>query len=123
MTRKLILFTLGAVTSAAIYAQTGSSMLTWNPPTQYEDGTPLSIAEQRIYRSDNGGAMTQIEALIGPGFSSYVDDLLYNGDYCYQITAVDSAGTESLPSNQACKTVAVTGNVPRPNPPTNLTVQ
>jgi len=50
--------------------------------------------------------------------TAYTDTNLLNGTYSYRVTAVDAAGNESLPSNEAVANVSV----PSPEPPVNLRV-
>ena len=129
MRKLLVLFGL-TVVSAPLWAQIGSSSLTWTNPVTYTDGSPMGLAFIYVERSTISpvGPYTRI-ANLGPAMlalQSYVDGNLWNATYCYQVIAQDDVyGNESAPSNSACKTIAQggTNDPPVPGPPTNLTVQ
>jgi hypothetical protein len=73
--------------------------LQWNASTS-------TVAGYRVYRSPvSGGAYVLLtSSLLTP--LSYVDSTVQNGkNFCYQVTAVDSTGTESFASNEACAAV------------------
>ena len=50
--------------------------------------------------------------------TTYTDTNLLNGTYIYRVAAVDAAGNEGLPSNEAAANVSV----PLPGPPVNLRI-
>lgn len=93
-------FLLGALLglSFAVYAAT----LSWTPPTQRQDGTPLSLselAEYRLYCGKPGEPREYIEAIAAPETSLFADNLLPNGSWSCVLTAVDTEGRESAASN------------------------
>jgi hypothetical protein len=102
---------------------TGTALISWIPPNSYTDGTPLVVNQIKIYREVNGAQIWNLVASI-PSISgtSWLDERLFNGRYCYAATATDFADLESVRSNSECKTVSVGGNIPLPNAPT-LSVQ
>lgn len=114
--------------SAPLWAQVGTSSLSWINPTTYTDGSALTLGYIHIERSANTvGPYTRIASL-GPTElwnQSYIDSGLYNSTYCYRLIAEDNQfNLESVPSNVACKTVSIASNDPsQPAPPTMLTVQ
>lgn len=110
------------VVNAQIGNGAGTATLSWLPPTTYTDGTVLNVSRYQLYMQVNGGSYAPVPDAIGGGLTTYVVSGLFNGDYCWQLTALDAAEVESVPSNTACKTISVGGNTPRPNPPTGLTV-
>jgi hypothetical protein len=132
---KRVLYMLGAllVLSPLVFVPTpeaqgqslgsGNATLSWFPPTSRIDGSPLVVADHRIWRDANGEQVWGLVATVSGGIATYVDDNLFNGTYCYRVTARDSFGLESDPSNTACKTVTIGGNNPRPLAPTGLVVQ
>jgi hypothetical protein len=64
--------------------------LNWNDNTD-------TVSGYKVYRGTNAGVSTTA--------SAYSDTGLTNGtNYCYRVTAVNSAGGESSPSAQACAT-------------------
>lgn len=94
--------------------------LTWVAPTQNTDGSSLTdLSVYRVYRrsSATAGSYTLLATVPAPA-TSYTDSATLEGVNCYTVTAVDDDGNESVPSNQACKTI----DTIRPSPPTALTV-
>jgi len=67
--------------------------LTWTDPTLNSDGSPISLANIRVYR--NG---TQI-AQVNPGVQTYLDAGAPNGQHSYHVTAMNTANVQSSPSN------------------------
>jgi hypothetical protein len=85
---------------------TGSAALTWNPPTDNADGTPLSnLAGYRVYWGTAEGSYAHSVTLDNPGLSSYVVDQLAPATWYFMLTAINAAGVESDYSNAASKQV------------------
>jgi hypothetical protein len=81
-------------------ASTSSATLTWNPNTETD------LASYRVYRSTTQGVYGTPIATVPAGTVSYpVTGLTIGTTYYFRITAVDSAGNESLPSNEVSKSV------------------
>ncbi len=74
------------------------------------------LAGYEIYRQTPEGWSKVNESLV-TGFT-YTDAGLSNGTYVYRVTAVDTAGNESPPSNEASAAV----DIEPPQPPVNLIV-
>ncbi|MDX1406435.1 MAG: putative Ig domain-containing protein [Woeseiaceae bacterium] len=85
----------------------GSATLSWQPPTQYEDGTPLgnNLAGFKIYWGTTPGSYSNSVTLNNPGLTTYVVENLAPGTYEFVATAYDVSGVESRFSNAATKTV------------------
>ena len=117
------LFYLGCIAAAvAQQPPTLDVTLTWNPPTQNTDGTPLTdLAGYKVYWGTVSGTYpNSVSAPIGSSYVVADQNLLEDQNYCFVVTAVNSFGTESVPSNESCVT---TPTLPRdPNPPGGLTV-
>jgi hypothetical protein len=80
--------------------------LTWQPPTQNTDGTPLTnLAGYRIYWGTAPGSYPSSVTVNNAGITSYVVDNLVPNTYYFAVTALNSMGTESLLSNSASKTI------------------
>jgi len=97
---------LGPFSIEVMAVALGSVTLTWTPPTQNTDGSPLTdLAGYRIYWGNGGGVYPQSVTINNPGVSSYVVENLPPGDYEFVATALNSAGVESGFSNAATRTV------------------
>ena len=74
-----------------------SVLLKWNPPAPKPG---VTVASYNIYRSQSDGPFGQLASgVVAP---NYVDSKVSNGTtYHYFVRAVDAAGHESPPSNQA----------------------
>lgn len=84
----------------------GSVTLNWTPPTQNEDGTPLTdLAGYRFLWGPSAGNYPNSVTVNNPGITSYVIDNLAPGTYVFAAKAVNSAGVESQFSNTASKTI------------------
>ena len=85
----------------------GSATLTWSAPTQNSDGTPLTdLAGYKVYWGTSSHSYSGTATLNNPGLATYVvDGLAPSNTYYFAITAVNSTGTESSPSNEATKTI------------------
>jgi hypothetical protein len=84
----------------------GSATLSWNPPTQNSDGSPLAdLAGYRIYYGRNADNLTQVVVLNNPGLTRYVIENLTPARWHFEMTAVNGDGVESQRSGTASKTI------------------
>ena len=84
----------------------GSATLSWMPPTQNADGTPLSdLAGYKIYYGYESGNYRTSVQIDNPGITIYVVENLTPNTYCFVLTAINSRGVESQFSNEVCKLV------------------
>ena len=84
----------------------GSATLTWTPPTQNTDGSPLTDLDGYVvYYGLAAGSYSNQIVLNNPGLSTYVVDNLAPNTYYFSITAKNSIGIESNFSNVASKTI------------------
>lgn len=89
-------------------SQTGTSAITlsWTPPTENEDGTPLTdLASYRIYYGNSEGDYPNEISVDNPGVTSYVVDNLTPNTYYFVSTSINSNGVESGFSNIASTVV------------------
>jgi hypothetical protein len=96
------------VFSIAVQAvATASATLTWSAPTQNSDGSPLTdLAGYKVYWGTSSHNYSSTATLNNPGLATYVvGGLASTNTYYFAITAVNSEGTESSPSNEATKTI------------------
>ena len=86
----------------------GSATLSWLPPTQNEDGSPiLNLAGYNIYEgpSANTASLTLRETVNNAGLATYVVDNLSPGVHYFSITARTTQNVESDFSNIAQVTI------------------
>ena len=83
----------------------GSVTLSWQPPEQNVDGTPLTdLAGYRIHYGQQSRNYTESIPINGTARSDY-SLTLSSGDYYFAMTAIDADGNESGYSNEVLKTV------------------
>jgi len=94
--------------SVAVQAMaTGSVTLSWFPPTQNTDGTPLTnLAGYKIYWGTVAGAYPNSVTLSNPGLSAYVVENLVPGTYFFTASALSSSGVESSLSAPVSTTIS-----------------
>lgn len=98
--------TLGSFSITVNAISLGSVTLSWTPPTENEDGSPLTdLSGYRIYWGTTPGVYPNSVALNNPGMTTYVVDNLAPGTYEFVATSVNSSGMESAYSNPAIRTV------------------
>jgi hypothetical protein len=84
----------------------GSIVLSWDPPTQRDDGSPLTnLAGYKLYWGTALGHYPNLAAIPNPGIATYIVDELSAGTYYLVATAYDSYGIESDFSNVATHTI------------------
>jgi len=85
---------------------TNSTTLSWVPPTQNTDGTPLTdLAGFKIYWGPAAGTYPNSVTLNNPGLSTYVVNSLGSGTYFFAAAALNSSGAESALSGPATKII------------------
>lgn len=84
----------------------GSATVSWSPPTQNTDGTPLTnLAGYKVYWGTIEGTYPNSVTLNNPGLSSYVVEQLTPATWYFVLTAVNAAGVESDRSSAGSKRV------------------
>ena len=84
---------------------TSSVTLTWVPPTENSDGTPLTnLAGYRLRYGVQSGNYTSVINLANPGLATYVLSGLAKGTYYVVLSAYSQTGVESSYSNEATAT-------------------
>jgi hypothetical protein len=97
---------LPAFSITVLAVASGSATLSWMPPTQNTDGSPLTnLAGYRVYWGPAAGNYPNSVTLSNAGLTSYVVSNLAPGTYYFAVAARNSAGTESVKSNAASKTI------------------
>jgi hypothetical protein len=80
--------------------------LSWQAPTQNEDGSPLTdLAGYKLYWGTTPGEYPSSVTIDNPGVLTYVLDNLVPNTYYFVATAFNSEGTESAPSEMATVTL------------------
>jgi hypothetical protein len=73
-----------------------SATLTWVPPTENVDGTPLlDLAGYRFYWGQESRNYTNSVEIMNPGITTLVIDNLTDGTYYFAATAISMSGSES----------------------------
>jgi hypothetical protein len=85
---------------------TGSASLSWMPPTENTDGTPVTdLAGYHIYYGTSASQMTSTITIAGAAETSYVVAGLVPGTYYFAVVAYNTAGVDSPQSNVGSKTI------------------
>lgn len=81
-----------------------SVSLTWVPPTEHEDGTPLTnLAGYYIYYGIEEGEYDEVIEIDDPSISTYVVDKLLPGTYYFVVRSYAKGDVLSRESNVAVK--------------------
>ena len=97
---------LAAFSIQVVATATGSATLSWNPPTQNTDGSPLTnLAGYKIYWGTSAGSYPNSVTVSNPGIATYVVDQLTPAQWYFVVTAISTSGSESAYSNIGSKVV------------------
>lgn len=97
---------LAAFTITVTQVANGTATISWIPPTENTDGSPLTdLGGYRIYYGTNRTNLDQIVELNNPGLTRYVLGNLSPATWYFTMSAFRTNGTESEPSNIASKTI------------------
>ena len=89
-----------------VQAALGSVTLSWTPPTENDDGSPLlNLAGYNIYYGVSRGNYPNRINIDNPGIAIYVVDNLTPGSYYFVASAINDIGVESNFSNEIEKMV------------------
>jgi len=98
--------TANQVSTGSTQVGTGSTTLSWMPPTQNSDGSPLTdLAGYKIYFGNESGNYHTSIQIDNPGLALYVVENLTPNIYYFVLTAINSSGVESQFSNEVSKLV------------------
>lgn len=85
---------------------TGSVTLSWQAPTENEDGTPLTdLAGYRLYWGTEAGEYPNSFTIDNPSVTTHVVESLAPGTYYFVGTSFNSTGVESRYSSPVSRTV------------------
>jgi hypothetical protein len=97
---------LSAFAINVVQTSIGSATISWTPPTQNTDGSPLAnLAGYRIQYGPSATMLTQSVQIANAGLSTYVVENLAPGTYYFAVRAYTTSGGESANSNVASKIV------------------
>ncbi len=86
----------GTVNVTVVLSSTGTALISWQPPTENVDNTPLTdLAGYRIYYGVSSGSYSAPIVIDNPGLSSYLIESLASATWYFSMTAVNSNGIES----------------------------
>lgn len=89
-----------------IQAAPNQATITWTPPFLNDDGTPLvDLAGYKVYGSLNGGAFGLLQTVANSAATGTVVPGLAVGSWVFHVTAYDTEGFESVPSNTGSKVI------------------
>ena len=95
------------ITVAAPAPVTDSATLSWQPPTENADGSPLvNLAGYVIRYGTQSDALKQEVRIGSPAITSATIESLTQATWYFTVSAVTTAGVESAPSTVASKTVS-----------------
>lgn len=84
---------------------TGAATVSWTPPTERVDGSPIgTISSYRIYYGRNSAQLDQAVNVSG-GLTSFHIDNLVQGTWYFSVTATCADGLESARSAMVSKTI------------------
>jgi hypothetical protein len=87
-------------------AGAGTTTLTWTPPTQNTDGTPIiGLTGYHIHYGTSVNALSTTITVTDVSQTSYVVSGLAPGTYYFAVDAFDAAGVDSAESNVGAATI------------------
>jgi Fibronectin type III domain len=93
-------------TPTAPAPEAGSVTLSWVPPSEDVNGTPVTdLAGYYIHYGTSSDALNSTIEVPGAATTDYEITNLTQGTYYFTVTAYSSTGTQSAPSNIASKTI------------------
>lgn len=97
---------LAPFTISVTAVASGTATLSWSPPTQNTDGSPLSdLAGYYIYYGSSAATLSNRLVVSNAGLTAYTLTSLASGTYYFAVSAYTTTGTESAQSNVGSKSV------------------
>lgn len=99
-------FSIAVSAQATGTTGTGTATVSWSPPTENTDGSPLSnLAGFEIYYGTSQASLTRIVQVAGSTVTSYTITGLTSGTWYFAVSAYNSSGLESSLSNIGSKII------------------
>jgi hypothetical protein len=96
-----------SITVTATPATSGTATVSWAPPTQNTNGTPLTnLAGFKVYYGTSNASLTQIAQVANASATNYVVSGLTSGTWYFYVTSFTTDGEESVPSPTSSKTIS-----------------
>lgn len=94
------------VTPSSVPVGTGTATLTWSPPQQNTDGSPLrDLAGYWVYRGASPAGLVRSYQVSDPAATQYVVSQLPSGTHYFAVSAYNGSGVESALSNVGSKAI------------------
>jgi hypothetical protein len=102
----LAAFTITVAAAPAPPQTLGTAKLTWAPPTQNTDGSPISnLSGYLISYGNSAGALSQSISITNPATTTYTVQNLGTGTWYFALSSTASDGTTSALSSVVSKTI------------------
>lgn len=123
----ILLLVVGMLLTPDVQAQTESAALSWVPPTHNDDGSVLTDLEGYYiyYGQEPSGPYINSIQVADPLITTFIVPNLSSITHYFVMTAYNTAGVESIFSNEFVWVPPPVTPVPDPipNPPTGLTAE
>ena len=94
------------VNVTVLQSGSGTALLSWTPPTQNTDGSPLEdLAGYKIHYGNSSGNYSETITLDNPGLSSYLVENLVPADWFFVVTSFNTLSIESSYSLEVSKRI------------------
>jgi hypothetical protein len=94
------------VNVTVVLSNNGTALLSWTPPTENTDGSPLTdLAGYKIRYGNSPGSYSDTVTINNPGLTSYLIENLPSSDWYFVMTSFNSSGIESSYSTEVSKTI------------------
>jgi Putative Ig domain len=91
---------LPAFSIAVAQTASGSAVVSWTAPTENTDGTQIAnLASYKILYGRSASSLDQSVSIANPTVTQYQIDNLSPGTWYFAVVSVNSAGSQSAPSN------------------------
>jgi len=95
-----------SVNVTVVLSSNGTALLSWTPPTENTDGSPLTdLAGYKIRYGTSPGNYSDTEIINDPGLTSFMIEDLASADWYFVMTSFNDSGIESGYSTEVSKTI------------------